>query len=167
MPNSDDNNIRNILDKEVRRYRKKFLSALIIEVPILILMWVIPYTNPEFLSEHIVVNGMPSYIFLLLGLSSIIQFVLGASFYKGAYKAIRGCSANMDVLVVLGTTAAWAYGFLLILIGDSAYGSSTTGMSMEDHMRHAVHEHAHNFEIAATLIVVILFGKFLESATKK
>ena len=166
LPNKEENNISMILQKEVKRYRNKFLWSLIIELPILVLMWIIPYTNPSFLTAHILFNGMPLYIFILLVLSSIIQFWMGASFYKGAYKAMRGCSANMDVLVVLGTTAAWAYGFLLIFIGDHAYGTSHKE-TMDDHMRHAVHEHGHNFEIAATLIVVILFGKFLESVTKK
>lgn len=72
----------------------------------------------------------------------------------------------MDVLVVLGTSAAWLYGLILIFIGDHAYGTSYH-KSPEDHYRHAVHEHAHNFEIAATLITVILFGKLLESFSKK
>lgn len=137
-----------------------------IEVPILILTWIIPYSNPDFLIENVVVNGMPLYIFLMLGLSGIIQFWLGAGFYKGAYKAVRGGSANMDVLVVLGTSAAWFYGLGLIFIGDHAFGTSHSE-TMEEHSRHSVHEHAHNFEIAATLISVILFGKFLESVTKK
>ena len=113
------------------------------------MMWVLPYTNKEFLSDHIVVNGMPLYIFIMLGLSTIIQFGLGYSFYKGAYKAMKGCSANMDVLVVLGTTAAWAYGVILIFIGDHAYGTSHHETE-EEHIRHQVHEHAHNFEISAT-----------------
>ena len=150
------------------RFRRKFLIALAIEVPILILMWLIPYTNPDFLTDHILFNGMPMYIFLLLGLSSIIQFYLGYDFYKGAYKSMKGCSANMDVLVVLGTTAAWAYGLILIFVGDHAYGTDHAHMeTVENHSRHSVHEHAHNFEIAATLITVILFGKYLESVSKK
>ena len=81
---------------------------------------------------------------------------------------MKGCSANMDVLVVLGTTAAWAYGLILIFVGDHAYGTDHAHMeTVENHSRHSVHEHAHNFEIAATLITVILFGKYLESVSKK
>ena len=56
----------------MKRFRRKFLIALTIELPILLLMWLIPYTNPEFLTAHILFNGMPLYIFLLLALSSII-----------------------------------------------------------------------------------------------
>ena len=106
----------------MRHYKLKFLWVLIFEMPILALMWIVPFTNPDFLADHIVVNGMPLYIFLLLGLSSIIQFGFGLDFYRGAFKSVRGCSANMDVLVVLGTTAAWLYGLILIFIGDRAYG---------------------------------------------
>lgn len=92
--------------------------------------------------------------------------MLGADFYKGAYKSMRACNANMDVLVVLGTSAAWFYGLILIFIGDHAYGTNDHE-TVESHSRHSVHEHAHNFEIAATLITVILFGKLLESFSKK
>ena len=73
----------------------------------------------------------------------------------------------MDVLVVLGTSAAWLYGLILIFVGDHHYGAHDAHMTDTDHFRHIVHEHGHNFEIAATLITVILFGKFLESVTKK
>ena len=102
----------------MRRFRNKFVISLLFVLPILVLMWIVPYTSPDFLTENIIFNGMPLYIFLLLGLSSVIQFGMGFGFYKGAYKAVRGCSANMDVLVVLGTTSAWMYGLILIFVGD-------------------------------------------------
>jgi len=100
------------------KYRNKFMASFLILIPILVLMWVVPYTVPEFLTAYIIFNGMPLYIFLLCGFSSIIQFYMGANFYKGAYKSVKNYSANMDVLVVLGTTAAWSYGVILIFIGD-------------------------------------------------
>ena len=83
----------------------------------MVLMWVIPYTVPDFLTYAKIVNGIPAYIFLLLIFSTIIQFYLGAGFYKGAYKSLKHGNANMDVLVVLGTTAAWLYGVLMIFFG--------------------------------------------------
>jgi len=45
---------------------------------------------------------------------------MGYGFYIGAYKSIRHGSANMDVLVVLGTTSAWLYGIVLCFIGHTA-----------------------------------------------
>ena len=41
---------------------------------------------------------------------------MGYPFYIGAYKGVRAGSANMDVLVVLGTTSAWLYGVILIMM---------------------------------------------------
>jgi len=71
----------------------------------------------------------------------------------------------MDVLVVLGTTAAWFYGIILIFLGHETrkegrvFNYQATKLS--------IHEHVHNFEIASVLITVILLGKFLESFSKK
>ena len=45
---------------------------------------------------------------------------MGSSFYKTALNSLRHYSANMDVLVVLGTTAAWGYGIILIFVGYPA-----------------------------------------------
>jgi Cu+-exporting ATPase len=42
---------------------------------------------------------------------------MGSSFYIGAYKSLSHLSANMDVLIILGTTAAWGYGIAMIIIG--------------------------------------------------
>jgi P-type Cu+ transporter len=44
---------------------------------------------------------------------------MGQDFYRSAYKSLKHKSANMDVLIVIGTTAAWLYGVILILIGYS------------------------------------------------
>ena len=111
----------------------------------------------------------PVYIVLLLVLSSFNQFVLGASFYRGAYKSVMNRSANMDALVVLGTSAAWLYGLILLIIGyQMPVGiESFTDAERTELMRELVHEHAHNFEISSTLITVILFGKCLEAYSKK
>ena len=172
QPASDNNDIRTILAEEVNKYRNKFLASLVVQIPILILMWVIPYTYPAFLTGIVYFNALPLYILILLILSSFIQFVMGASFYIGAYKSVSHGSANMDVLVVLGTTAAWLYGFILIFISSYDFEKAREQMSMPtmvgmDDVTMQIHEHAHNFEISSTLITVILLGKFLESFSKK
>jgi cation transport ATPase len=85
-------------------------------LPILVFMWIVPYTNPEFLTSHSLVNGITLYVFLICIFSTIIQFFIGAPFYSGSYRAVRGGAANMDVLVVLGTSSAWIYGVILIFM---------------------------------------------------
>lgn len=157
--------LSDVLNKEVVKYRNRLLVALVIWVPIMVFAWILPYAAPLFLTSYATINGNTLYILLMLIFSSVIQFGVGFSFYKGAYNALKNRSANMDVLVVLGTTAAWFYGLALCFVGHSSMNGQN-----EDNMDSAVMQiqmHTHNFEISSTLITVILIGKFLESLTKK
>ena len=82
-------------------------------------------------------------------LATPIQFVLGARFYRSAYTALRGGGANMDVLVVMGTTAAYVYSwYLLLSLGPAADGELY-------------------FEASAVIITLVLLGKYLESRAKR
>ena len=80
-----------------------------------------------------------------LALATPIQFWLGAPFYRGAWKALRGGTANMDVLVALGTSAA--FGLSLYLMAGSG-----------------IHLY---FESAAVIIVLVRLGKWLEARAKR
>lgn len=79
--------------------------------------WVIPYVVPDFMIKDQTYKGNPIYVFMMFAFSTVIQFALGWPFYIGAFKSVKNGAANMDVLVVLGTTAAWLYGVTLIFIG--------------------------------------------------
>src|SRR5699024_8807505 len=83
-------------------------------------------------------------------LTTPIQFIIGWQFYVGAYKSLRSGGANMDVLVVLGTSAAYFYSLFEAIrtIGDPSY---------TPHLY---------FETSAILITLILFGKYLETNAK-
>lgn len=67
----------------------------------------------------------------------------------------------MDVLIALGTSAAWGYGFALIFAGYSEAETNQPNYHM------MVMEHAHNFEISSVLLTVILLGKMIETISKK
>jgi len=82
--------------------------------------------------------------------------------YVSAYKSLRHKSANMDVLIVLGTTAAWGYGIALLFVGYDHKEMKDVKM-----YRMAVQEHGHNFEISSVLITIIILGKLLETISKK
>lgn len=97
-------------------------------------------TYPAFPFPRFEMNG-----FLQLMLATIVQFYVGAKFYKGAYNALRGGSANMDVLVVMGTTAAFIYSVANVFTGNL--------------------EHLY-FEASAIIITLILLGKLLETRAK-
>jgi Cu+-exporting ATPase len=80
-------------------------------------------------------------------LASIVQFGLGARFYRAGWNAVRALSGNMDLLVALGTTAAW---------GLSTWIWLTSG-----------HANGLYFESSALLITFVLTGKFLESQARR
>lgn len=78
-------------------------------------------------------------------LATPVQFILGGRFYIGAFKALRNRSANMDVLVALGTSAAYFYSLYITITGEST---------------------ELYYETSAVLITFILLGKLLETAAK-
>ncbi len=84
-----------------------------------------------------------------LALATPVQILAGSRFYVGAWKALRGRSANMDVLVALGTTAAYVYSLSQVLL-------------------HAMRSHGHlYFEGSATVLTLILMGKLMEARAKR
>lgn len=60
----------------------------------------------------------PGFLFLEAGASTAVQLYLGAPFYRGAWDALRGRIGNMDLLVAVATTAAWAYSWAALLLPD-------------------------------------------------
>lgn len=82
---------------------------------------------------------------LQLGLATIVQFYCGRKFYVGAYKSLKSGSANMDVLVVLGTSAAYFLSLSVLLL------------SLPLHLY---------FEASVSVITLVLLGKLLEVRAK-
>ena len=89
-------------------------------------------------------DGLPRWLQWLL--ATPVQFWIGSRFYVGAYKALRGGGANMDVLVVLGTSMAYLFSMVVTLAG-----------------LHHLHVY---FEASAAVITLVLLGKLLESRAK-
>lgn len=83
-------------------------------------------------------------------LASIVQSVMGYRFYRGGYQALRGGSPNMDLLVAIGTSAAW---------GLSCWKLLSHGLDVQPH------EHLY-FEASAAVITMVRLGKWLESRAK-
>lgn len=81
-------------------------------------------------------------------IASVVQFVFGARFYRSGWKAIRAKSANMDVLVAVGTSSAYGLSAYLLL--------SHTGSA-------PLHLY---FESSAAIITLVLFGQWLEHGAK-
>src|SRR5258708_12882875 len=94
-----------------------------------------------------------NYLFWVL--ATPVQFYVGWDYYVGAYKSLRGGSANMDVLVALGSSVAYLYS---VLVTVGVFGSEA-GMSMSSG------NHVY-FETAAVIITLIVLGKLLEARAK-
>ncbi len=85
---------------------------------------------------------LPAWGELLL--ATPVQFVLGRRFYVAAFKALKAGSGNMDLLVALGTSAAYGFSIYQMSIGGPLY-----------------------FEAAAVIITLVLLGKWLETRAKR
>lgn len=129
---------------ELKRQKAKFIISLILALPLLYTM----FGHFSFLSfipvPDLLMNGWFQFI-----LATPIQFVLGWQFYVGAYKSLKSKSANMDVLVAMGTSAAYFYSLYLMLT----------------HLGHSGHVPLY-FETSAVLITLILLGKYFEMRAK-
>jgi Cu+-exporting ATPase len=91
------------------------------------------------------ISHAPWMNWVMLALATPVQFYVGWQYYNGAYKSLRNGSANMDVLVALGSSAAYLYSLPV-----------TFGL-----FRGHVY-----FETAAVIITLIKVGKFLEARAK-
>ncbi|UMZ34960.1 heavy metal translocating P-type ATPase [Priestia megaterium] len=132
-------------EKELSKQKGKFWFSFILSVPLLWAM-VSHFTFTSFIPlPHMLMNP-----WVQLALATPVQFVVGKQFYVGAFKALRNKSANMDVLVALGTSAAYFYSlyFSLKSLGSSA------------------HTNQLYYETSAILITLILLGKLFEANAK-
>ncbi|HBM4072267.1 TPA: copper-translocating P-type ATPase [Listeria innocua] len=134
-----------VLEKNFKKEVRRFILSALLSLPLLLTMVThIPYIHEMAFAETIG-NWINPTIQLVL--ATIVQFYIGWRFYDGAYKALRGKSANMDVLVALGTSAAYFY-------------------SVVEYIRHMIDPSVmphYYFETSAVLITLILLGKLLES----
>ncbi|MEM7536060.1 MAG: heavy metal translocating P-type ATPase [Chloroflexota bacterium] len=88
---------------------------------------------------------------LFLALATPVQFYVGWDYYVGAYKSLRNGSANMDVLVAMGSSVAYLYSLAVMIA--LTFGSDALGMHVY-------------FETSAVIITLIVLGKLLEVRAK-
>nr|WP_279230371.1 copper-translocating P-type ATPase [Thermohalobacter berrensis] len=120
--------------KEIKTLKILFIISAILSLPLLSAMFFHMAGTETILS-----NG-----YVQLALATPVQFVIGYRFYKGAYHSLKGGGANMDVLVAMGTSAAYFYSLYNVLEGIREY----------------------YFEASAIIITLILLGKMMEAIAK-
>jgi len=137
--------IAEIRAKEIENQKGKFIFSLILSVP---LLWAM--VSHFSFTSFIYLPEMLMNPWVQLALATPVQFIVGKQFYVGAYKALRNGSANMDVLVALGTSAAYFYSLYL----------SIRSLYTDEHMVELY------FETSAVLITLIILGKLFEAKAK-
>jgi Cu+-exporting ATPase len=132
-------------EAEIRHQEKRLRVGIIFTTPLLILS----------MSRDLGLLGEWSHAtwvnWLFFALATPVQFYVGWDYYVGAFKSLRNRSANMDVLVVMGSSAAYFYSVAVLIaltLGSTALG-----------------EHVY-FETSATIITLIVLGKLLEARAK-
>ena len=128
--------------RELRHKAIKLVISAIITLPLLLTMLTHLFGIQL---PHLLMNP-----YFQLVLASLVQFGIGWQFYTGAYKSLRSGSANMDVLVALGTSAAYFYSLYETIIWIV-------------HPQTTPHLY---YETSAVLITLILLGKYLEARAK-
>eukprot|EP00762_Andalucia_godoyi_P004811 ANDGO_07281.mRNA.1 putative copper-transporting ATPase HMA5 len=148
VSNVEDERIREALmrTEEIKMWKSRFLWSLLFTIPVVViamgLVW-IP-------AIHMNRNVWLTLGFVQLALTSYVQFVSGAVFHRHAWLALRSGSATMDVLISIGTLAAYLYSVfsLAYMVAVPSY--------LGDFF----------FETAAALIAFMLLGKYLENVAK-
>ena len=132
-------------EAEIRHQEKRFIVGVIFSTPLLLLS----------MSRDLGLLGHWSHAnwvnWLFFALATPVQFYVGWDYYVGAYKSLRNGSANMDVLVVMGSSAAYFYSVAVLIA--LTMGSTVLG------------EHVY-FETSAMIITLIVLGKLLEARAK-
>ena len=119
---------------ELAKARREFVIAALLSAPFLVEMALM------FAGGH---GWMPGWVQWLL--ATPVQVWSARRFYRGAWKALRGGTANMDVLVALGTSVAYLFSSAVLFFG------------IQGHLY---------FEAAALVITLVLLGKYLEARAK-
>ena len=129
---------KDLREAEISNQKKRFLLSAVLSFPLLLAMighsFGVFHSFSSFFMQPLV----------QLVLATPVQFIVGWPFYRGAYNALRNGSANMDVLVALGTSSAYFFSLANMFTGSQDL----------------------YFETSAVLITLIILGKLLEARAK-
>ncbi len=126
------------VEQKADQEKRAVIVATLLSLPL-----VIPMLG-ELFGQHWMLNG-----WIQLALATPVQFWLGGRFYRAGWKALKAKAGNMDLLVALGTSAAFALSLYHLLF-----------------VNHGPHTVLY-FEAAAVVITLVLLGKYLEARAKR
>ena len=139
--------------KETQEWKRRFLWSTVFGVPVFFIHMVAHHIHAlRPILHHKLLHGIYVDQFTIFCLTTPAQFWVGSRFYKNAFKAIRHGSGTMDVLVMLGTSAAYFYSLFTMVAGifnsDPDYRPSLF------------------FETSTMLMMFVSLGRYLENRAK-
>lgn len=137
--------------QEITKYKRLFWISVCFAIPSFVIGMVLPYI--PYIKSQLTIKiwrGLTPLEIVMFALATPVQFWLGLDFHVRAVKAIRHCSATMDVLVSIGTNAAYFYSFVVTMI-------SIAIPSFESELY---------YETSVLLICFLLLGRYLENLAK-
>ncbi|KAI4165996.1 MAG: hypothetical protein LQ342_000427 [Letrouitia transgressa] len=139
--------------REIHDWRRAFLYSLCFAVPVFLISMIIPMFIPslDFGSVHLLIPGLYLGDVVCLFLTVPVQFGIGKRFYRSAFKSLAHRSPTMDVLVVLGTSAAFFFSVAAMLVS----------ILIHPHTRPST-----VFDTSTMLITFITLGRWLENRAK-
>ncbi|KAI9848273.1 MAG: hypothetical protein M1837_000537 [Sclerophora amabilis] len=156
VSDSDDNNAQLeslAKTRDIQEWRSAFRFSLSFAIPVFLISMVIPMFLPwlDFGGVPLLIPGLYLGDVVCLILTIPVQFGIGKRFYISAFKSLRHGSPTMDVLVVLGTSAAFFFSVTAMIVSICA----------PPHNRPAT-----VFDTSTMLITFISFGRYLENRAK-
>ncbi|MBD66499.1 MAG: copper-translocating P-type ATPase [Halobacteriovoraceae bacterium] len=140
MSTASNDDLQNEKIKKLEKEKYILIISSVLTAPLVIPMLFMPFG----ISFHI-----DAWIQLIL--ATPVQFIIGARFYKSAWGALKNKSGNMELLVAIGTSAAYFLSLYLVM----------------KNLEHLHHKSLHlYFESSSVIITLILLGKFMESKAK-
>jgi Cu+-exporting ATPase len=134
-------------EKELKKLKRYVSISIGLTIPIVILS--LPHMFPSQFDTLIPMRFMQYTSFIMLALDTPLQLWIGWRFYRGLWDGIKSRASNMDTLIAVGTTTAYAYSAIVTLAPNYFPFKSVY------------------FETAAIIITLILIGRLLETRTKE
>lgn len=156
LADADDNNAQLeslAKTREIQEWRRAFWYSLSFAVPVFLISMIIPMIIPrlDFGSSLLWIPGLYLGDLICLMLTIPVQFGVGKRFYISSYKSLKHGSPTMDVLVTLGTSAAFFFSVAAMLVS----------IVIPPHTRPST-----VFETSSMLITFITLGRYLENRAK-
>lgn len=136
---------RLVRERELSRLKWKFITGLLLLVPILFFMW------GASLLEGIGISRRINFFIQFL-LATPVQFWVGRQFYSGFWKAAKNKTSDMNTLIAVGTSAAYVYSLIVTVLPQWIM---VKGFMVDVY-----------FDTSAAIVVLILLGRLLEARAK-